>query len=154
MEKEVAERGGEPDERERKERGAREEHERRGRPSYLRVPIYREQPPGFPFARGPRRFCRLNAINDLIPVITVLIYRARGGSDFLWLCVGGSKMERGRREIHRQSGGGRSFFSSCEQQSRDQLDLTDKTAMSLFVISLMLCNIAKLSIYSRLGSSH
>lgn len=66
--------------------------------------------PGFSFARGRRRFCRLNAINDLIPVITVLIYRARGGSDFLWLCVGGSKLERGRREAHRRSGGGRKFL--------------------------------------------
>lgn len=43
--------------------------------------------PSFPFARGPRRFCRLNAINDLIPVITVLIYRARRGSDFLSGCA-------------------------------------------------------------------
>lgn len=66
----------------------REPDERGGtqtRPSYLRVPIYRESNPSFPVRRGPRRFRRLNAINDLIPVITVLIYcaRAREGSDFL-----------------------------------------------------------------------
>lgn len=36
-------------------------------------------PPSFLFAQGPRRLCRLNTINDLIPVITGLIYR--GGAD-------------------------------------------------------------------------
>lgn len=108
----------------------------------------------FPFARGPRRFCRLNAINDLIPVITVLIYRARGGSDFLWLCVSESKTKRGRKvpkEAKEES-----FFSSCGQQLRNQLDLIDKTAISLFVIyrRLTFCNTVKLSIYLQLGSDH
>lgn len=73
--------------------------------------------PSFLFARGPRRSCRLNAINDLIPVITALIYRARGGSDFLWLCVGGSKVEREGEVAEEES-----FFPSCERRSRDQFD--------------------------------
>lgn len=50
--------------------------------SYLQLPIYRiSNPSGFPFAPGPRRLRRLNAINDLIPVITVLIYREQEGAD-------------------------------------------------------------------------
>lgn len=122
-------RAGKPDERE-KERGAREE-----RTALLsassNIP---RATPSFLFARGPRRFCRLNAINDLIPVITVLIYRARGGSDFLRLCVGGFKMEK-EGEVADEVAEEESFFSSCEQQSRDQLDLTDKTTISLFVVS-------------------
>jgi len=44
---------------------------------------YTKSNPSFSFARGPRRLCRLNAINDLIPVITVLIYRAHEGPIFL-----------------------------------------------------------------------
>lgn len=110
----------------------REPNERGGtqtRPSYLRVPIYRESNPSFPVRRGPRRFRRLNAINDLISVITVLIYCARArGVWFSWLWVESvSTMKRiGGREVL-STKWQRKKVLHLANNTRDCFDLTDKT---------------------------